>query len=216
MLILISNKDDIVKCHLYVDLTHTDGCSWLFNFICKKECNIRKSESRNLIFQILKQSKIVERLDVSEPFWSQLEMRNENVKKQMGLYEIENISNANICMIAVNPKEYFEKFKNGTLNKKHRGMRRDTVGMNFESYAKRIATLRQPDDERNEKQIVQKSLQVTNTEMKMTSVNKVQFAGLNDKRYYFSYGIVSLPYGHPRMSKICQMKKSYLKIHNVI
>ena len=59
-------------------------------------------------------------------------------------------------------------------------MRRDTIGMNFESYYKRIATLRQPDDERNEKQIAQKRLQVTNTEMKMASVNKVQFAGLNE------------------------------------
>ena len=95
-------------------------------------------------------------------------------------------------------------------------MRRDTIGMNFESYYKRIATLRQPDDERNEKQTAQKRLQVTNTEMKMASVNKVQFAGLNDERSYFSYGIVSLPYGHPRLSKIRQMKKSYPKIHNVI
>lgn len=32
--------------------------------------------------------------------------------------------------------------------------------------------------------------------MKMTSVNKVQFAGLNDKRYDFSGGIVYLPFGH--------------------
>ena len=121
MLILISNKDDIVKCHLYVNLTHADGCLWFFNFICKKQCNIKKSESRNLIFQILKQSKIAERLDVSEPFWSQFEMRNENVKKQMGLYEIENISNSNICAIVVNPKEYFEKSENRTLNKKTQG-----------------------------------------------------------------------------------------------
>ena len=30
----------------------------------------------------------------------------------MGLYEIENIDNVNICTIAVNPKEYFEKLKN--------------------------------------------------------------------------------------------------------
>ena len=50
-------------------------------------------------------------------------MRNENVKKQMGLYEIENISNAKICMIAVNPKEYFEKIQNRTLNRKHKGVR---------------------------------------------------------------------------------------------
>ena len=30
----------------------------------------------------------------------------------MGLYEIENIGNPNICTITINLKEYFEKFKN--------------------------------------------------------------------------------------------------------
>ena len=43
----------------------------------------------------------------------------------MGLYEIENIDNQNICTIAINPKEYFEKFKNRKINKKHKGVRRD-------------------------------------------------------------------------------------------
>ena len=95
-------------------------------------------------------------------------------------------------------------------------MRRDTKRMNFESYAGRIVTLRQPDDKRNKKQFAQKRLQVTNTEMKMTSVNKVQFTSLNNKRYYFSDGIVSLPYGHPLLSKIHQITKTYPKIHKVI
>ena len=134
----------------------------------------------------------------------------------MRLYEKENITNAKICTIAVDPKEYFEKFKSRTLNKKHKGVRRDTKGMNFESYAKRTATLKEPDDGRNKKQIVQKRLRVTNTVMKMTSINKVQFARLNDKRYYFSNDIVSLPYGHPLLSKICQIRKTYPKIHKVI
>ena len=56
----------------------------------------------------------------------------------MGLYETENISNANIRTIEVNPKDHFEKFKNRTLNKKHKGVRQDTKGMNFESYEKQI------------------------------------------------------------------------------
>ena len=34
--------------------------------------------------------------------------------------------------------------------------------------------------------------------MTMTSVNKVQFATLNDKRYYFSDGIVSIPFSEIR------------------
>ena len=75
------DKYDIIKCHMYLNLTDTDSCSC--NFICKKECNIKQSESRNLVFQILKQSKIAGRLDVSDPFWSQFKMRDENVKKQM-------------------------------------------------------------------------------------------------------------------------------------
>ena len=62
-------------------------------------------------------------------------------------------------------------------------MRQGTKGMNFKSYAERAATLKQPDEERNKKQIVQKRPQVSINEMKMTSVNKVEFASLNDKKY---------------------------------
>ena len=65
--------------------------------------------------------------------------------------------------------------------------------MNFERYAERIKVLREIDSECDEKKLLQKRLQVKNTQMKMSSVNKVQFASLNDKRYYFSDGIVSLP-----------------------
>ena len=66
------------------------------------------------------------------------------------------------------------------------------------------------------KKIRQKRLQVKNTNMTMTSVNKVQFASLNDKRYYFSDGIVSLPFGHPSLNQVREYKKSLPKIHTVI
>ena len=52
--------------------------------------------------------------------------------------------------------------------------------------------------------------------MTMTSVNKVQFAILNNKIYYFSDGIVSLPFGHPALNKVREYKKSLPKIHTVI
>ena len=45
--------------------------------------------------------------------------------------------------------------------------------MNFEGYAERISAR---DNKRTQKKLVQKRLQVKNTEMKMASVNKVQFA----------------------------------------
>ena len=85
--------------------------------------------------------------------------------------------------------------------------------MNFESYVMRINTLREFDDK---KEIVQKRLQVKNTNMTMISINKVQFARLNDKRYYFSDGIVSLPFGHPALNKVREYKKPLPKIHTVI
>ena len=52
--------------------------------------------------------------------------------------------------------------------------------------------------------------------MTMTTVNKVKFASLNDKRYYFSDGIVSLPFGHPSLNTVREYKKSLSKIHTVI
>ena len=89
--------------------------------------------------------------------------------------------------------------------------------MNFESYALQIKDLRLDLKNKEEKlKIVQKRLQVKNTEMIMTSINKVKFASLNDKRYYFSDGIVSLPFGHPSLREITEYKKSLEEIHNVI
>ena len=96
-------------------------------------------------------------------------------------------------------------------------MRRDTPGMSFESYAARIKNLRDDLDfeKKDEKKIIQKRLQVKNTNMTMTSVNKVRFASLNDKIYYFSDGIVSLPFGHPSLNNVREYKKSLSKIHTV-
>ena len=50
----------------------------------------------------------------------------------------------------------------------------------------------------------------------MKSISKVQFGQLNDKRFYFSNGITSLPYGHPSLEKVRQQKNIYRHIHKVI
>ena len=52
--------------------------------------------------------------------------------------------------------------------------------------------------------------------MIMTSVNKVKFASLNNKRYYGSDGIVSLLFGHPPLNEVREYKNSLPKIHIVI
>ena len=49
-----------------------------------------------------------------------------NRKKEFGLYEIENIYNLNILTIAINSKEYFEKYKDYSINKKYKGVKKKT------------------------------------------------------------------------------------------
>ena len=214
----IYNRYQIAKCLLYQNLTNTDSTSLFFVFICSFDSELPESEARKVIFECMINSKIFDRLDLSDDFWKNFKVQNKKTKKEMGLYEIESINNENICTIAVNLKEYFETFKNKKINKKHKGVRRDTSGMDFERYASRIKDLRFDLDQDNIQQdkIVQKRLQVKNTEMTMTSCNKVRFTQLNDKRYYFSDGIVSLPFGHPSLNEIREYKKSLQKIHKVI
>ena len=50
----------------------------------------------------------------------------------------------------------------------------------------------------------------------MNSISKVQFGQLNDKRFYFCDGIVSLPYSHPLLQKLRDKKLKYRNIHSVI
>ena len=214
----IYNRYQIQKCFLYQNLTDTDSSSLFFLFICNLESELPESEARKVIFECMINSKILDRLDLSDDFWKKYNVHKPSTKKQMGLFEIENINNQNICTIAINPKEYFEKFRDKKINKKHKGVRRDTLGMDFERYASRIKDLRLDlDSEVEQEKVVQKRLQVKNTNMIMTSSNKVKFTRLNDKRYYFSDGIVSLPFGHPSLDEIRNYKKSLSDdIHRVI
>ena len=65
-------------------------------------------------------------------------------------------------------------------------------------------------------QIEQKRFQIINESMQMKSVSKIQFGQLNDKRFYFSNGILSLPYGHPLLEKVRKQKDKCHDIHKVI
>ena len=58
------------------------------------------------------------RLDLSDGFWEQFNVQNKSLKKKVGLYEVENSNNTNILTIAINPKEYFEKYKDFSITKK--------------------------------------------------------------------------------------------------
>ena len=43
--------------------------------------------------------------------------------------------------------------------------------------------------------------------MRMQNISKSQFAGLNDKRFYFYGGIVSMPFGHLLLEILRKQKK---------
>ena len=62
-------------------------------------------------------------------------------KKQVGFYEVKNIESTNILTITIDPKEYFEKYKDFSINKKHEGLKKNTPEMDFEAYEERLATL---------------------------------------------------------------------------
>ena len=93
--------------------------------------------------------------------------------------------------------------------------------MDFDSYSTRLSDLTEYSNEfltkpNKVEQIEQKRFQVINESMQMKSVSKVQFGQLNDKRFYFSNGIISLPYGHPYLEKLRKEKHKYRDIHKVI
>ena len=43
--------------------------------------------------------------------------------------------------LAVNPKEYFEYFKSDNVNKNHKGIKKGSIGMEYENYSERIKPL---------------------------------------------------------------------------
>ena len=57
------------------------------------------------------------------------------------MYEVEHIDDPCYVTLAVNPKEYFEYFKSELINKKHKGIKKDARGMEFENYAEWIKPL---------------------------------------------------------------------------
>ena len=139
----IYEKYEIQKGFLSQNLTDADSTSLFFIFICKLLCSVNKRTARNIIFEVLTESKVLNRLDFSNELWEQFNVQNKSLKKQVGLYEVENISNINILTIAINPKEYFEKYKDFSINKKHKDLKKNKPGMDFEAYSERPATLRE-------------------------------------------------------------------------
>ena len=209
-------QNEIIKCYIYLILTDTDSCLLQFILLADLNCKIAEDKARDLIFDILI-LKLGHRLDTSHEFYEKFKCRNKSVKKKVGLYEVESIDNQNMITLAINPKEYFEVFKSKEINKKHKGVKKTTPGMNFESFASRIMDFREftPKD-KQPKKIKQKRFQIKYTKMRMTNVNRNQFGVLNCKCYYLTDGVCSLPYGHFLFTEIREKKKKYKQIHKKV
>ena len=80
-------------------------------------------------------------LDLLAGLWKQFNPRNNDLKKQVGLFEIENTDKPNIITIALNPKKYYERFYDHSDNKTHKGLKKSTPGIDFDSYSERLADL---------------------------------------------------------------------------
>ena len=91
-------------------------------------------------------------------------------------------------------KKHFEFFKGYMTNKKHKGIKKGSKGMEFANYTNRIKPLRSFDT--FEKQIIGykkvSRFMGKKGEMVTTSVVKAKFSQINDKRFYFPNGLPPL------------------------
>ena len=112
---VIYDKHKIEKCFLYQNLTDRDSTSLIFDFIWTLNCQLN---------EVMINSKIYERLDLSNEFWSQFNVRHMSTENQVGLYKIQSSDYPNIVTIALNPKQYFKIYRGKSFNKKHKGLKR--------------------------------------------------------------------------------------------
>ena len=153
---------------------------------------------RDVLFEVIVNNDVLHRFDTSHKFWEKYSVR------KPGYFSIENIADPCIVTVRVNPKEYFEEFKRQTTNKKHKGLRKGVTGMEFKDYAKRINLIKEIETFGhlpNEKQ-KQNRFAIKNNQMVLEEIEKSKFSQINDNRYYFSHGIVSLPFSYPFLLKV--------------
>ena len=106
-------------------LTDTYSTTIQFVIVSDPNSDAPEPKMRDIIFEVIIAMKyIYNRCDTSHEFWDNFQARKKNRKKKLGLYETENMDNPCYVTLAVNPKEYFEVFKNYKTNKKHKGIKK--------------------------------------------------------------------------------------------
>ena len=79
-----TKKMEFKNVFLFQNLTDADNTSLFFIFICKLSCSINAKAARNIIFEVLTKSKVLNKLDLSNDFWEQVNVQNKSLKKQVG------------------------------------------------------------------------------------------------------------------------------------
>ena len=198
-------KIEIIFC--YHVLTDTDSTSIQFIIVSDIDSTYPECQARDILFEIF--SKMEIRFDKSDEFWKQFNVHCPQNKKVLGLYEVEHVNDPCYITLAVNPKEYLELFKSDTINKKHKGIKKGSAGMDYKNYSEKIKplfdfeTYKQP--KADVKNVVR--ISVKKGEMTMYMIQKNKFSQLNEKRFYFSNGIICLPFEHFLLDEVDNYKK---------
>ena len=115
----------IIKVLPYLLMTDIDSGSVEFVVVAEDSCDCGKQEMMDIILKIFLENDIQHRLNLSGEFFKQFDKGNEAVHKQVSLYEFENIEHGFVCIVDVNPKEYFKFYVIlYETNKKHKGVRK--------------------------------------------------------------------------------------------
>lgn len=138
-------------------------------------------------------------------------MKQGDLRKCLGYFEIKSLDNPCFSTRACNPKENYEFFENSYVNKKHKRVKKvkkESPAMNFENYADRLVSLTYFDIFEKPPADYKEVSQLTGFQGKIQgkTVTKTKFSQFNDKRFYFSDGITSLPLSHPYLKELVEFK----------
>ena len=62
-------------------VTDTDSTLMFFVFLCDLNSYVSEGKARNIIFEVMLESKVFDRVDLSSQFYEQFDCRNEDLKK---------------------------------------------------------------------------------------------------------------------------------------
>ena len=117
----IFRKYGTEKIYIYPMLTDAGSTSLKFLFVSDTDRDVPESKHKDIIFEVITASEVYNRFESSHEYWEKFDARNEDLRKFLGYFEIEDIDDPCILTIASNPKEYFEMFEDNNITRHARG-----------------------------------------------------------------------------------------------